>query len=1026
MLQLNQIRKNYVSGDLQVKALDGVSLSFRETEFVSILGPSGSGKTTLLNIIGGLDQYTSGDLIINGRSTKEFRDRDWDRYRNHRIGFVFQSYNLIPHQSVLSNVELALTLSGVGKAERRRRATEALQKVGLGDQLRKRPSQMSGGQMQRVAIARALVNNPDILLADEPTGALDTQTSVQIMDILREISRDKLVIMVTHNPDLAERYSTRIVRMQDGQILSDSDPYQPDSEAAPVVPSNEKTSMSFGTALSLSLNNLMTKKGRTLLTSFAGSIGIIGIALILSLSSGVQDYINGVQEDTLASYPIQLEARTVDLTSMFASAAQMQQHEQHDLDKIYSSNMMGNMTELLQAEVQTNNLSAFKEYLTENEDTVMQYANEISYSYGITPRVYTTLDDGTVQQVNPSLVVNEMGMSELLSVNPLMSAYSDSYNVFSELRENDGLRDASYELLSGAWPENYDEAVLIISSNNEISDYTLYTLGVKPLDEVAQMMDPETAEDFHTEDLTFSYDEWIGKTFSVVPSSELYEDSDGDGVWTDHSDDDDYIADIVADGVQLKITGVVRETESSGSISGGIGYTHALTEYLINTANDSEVVAAQKENPDTDILTGKPFETAQSEQDADQPDSETSQPAEESSTESSEPASSEPASETTEDSTAASSAPSAPVYQLPLTDEQKIALSPTAESMGMDPATMTDSEWQRVIDTVQPQTEASVQSETSAPAASETSSESTLTDEQKVALSPLAESMGMDPATMTDREWMQVAEAAQSQQSTQQPEDGTSSDSLAVLEEMGIDPSTLSDEQLAYLSSMSADEVRAMMESYAAPTTNTYDGNLTAFGAADFDSPSSIELIPKSFADKEELTAMIDSYNELCRSEGREEDTIEYTDMVGLLMSSVTTIINAISYILIAFVGISLVVSSIMIGIITYISVLERTKEIGVLRAIGASKHDVSSVFNAETLIIGFSSGALGIIVTLLLLIPINMIIDALTGISGLAMLPPVGAVILVAISMLLTFISGLIPSRMAARKDPVEALRSE
>lgn len=1005
MLQLNQIRKNYVSGDLQVKALDGVSLSFRETEFVSILGPSGSGKTTLLNIIGGLDQYTSGDLIINGRSTREFRDRDWDSYRNHRIGFVFQSYNLIPHQSVLANVELALTLSGVGKAERRRRATEALEKVGLGDQLRKRPSQMSGGQMQRVAIARALVNNPDILLADEPTGALDTQTSVQIMDILREISRDKLVIMVTHNPELAKAYSTRIVRMQDGQILSDSDPYDPAAEQPPAVSSNEKTSMSFGTALSLSLNNLMTKKGRTILTSFAGSIGIIGIALILSLSNGVQEYINGVQEDTLASYPIQLEASSVDFTSMLASASQMHQLEEHDLDKIYSSNMMGDMTELMQAEVQTNNLSAFKDYLTENQETVMQYANEITYYYGITPMVYTTLEDGSIQQVNPSLVVDKMGMFELLSVNPLMSAYSDSYNVFTELRENKDLRDASYELLSGAWPENYDEAVLIISPNNEISDYTLYTLGIKPLSEVEQMMNPDSGETFVTEDMTFSYEEWIGKTFSVLPSCALFDDSDGDGVWTDNREDEDFVAKAAENGVQLKITGVVRETERSGSVSGGIGYTHALTEYLIDAANDSEIVAAQKADPDTDILTGKPFEAAQTEQPDAQPEE---QPAVESS---GEEVTSEPASEESEASE--SQQPSAPIYQLPLTEEQKIALSPTAESMGMDPATMTDNEWQRVIDAVQLQTE--IQS---------AELESVLTEEQKIALSPLAESMGMDPATMTDTEWMKVAEAAQSQQSgNEQPAEN---DSLAVLEEMGIDPSTLSEEQLAYLSSMSADEVRALMESYAAPTTNTYDGNLTAFGAADFDSPTSIELIPKSFADKEELTAMIGQYNDLCRAEGREEDTIDYTDMVGLLMSSVTTIINAISYILIAFVGISLVVSSIMIGIITYISVLERTKEIGVLRAIGASKHDVSSVFNAETLIIGFGSGALGILVTLLMLIPINMIIDALTGISGLAALPPVGAVVLVAISMLLTVISGLIPSKMAARKDPVEALRSE
>ncbi len=456
MLTLKEIRKSYTSGDMKVMALDGVSLSFREKEFVSILGPSGSGKTTLLNIIGGLDQYTSGDLIIGGRSTKEFKDRDWDSYRNHRIGFVFQSYNLIPHQTVLSNVELALTLSGVGKAERRRRAAEALNRVGLGDQLHKRPSQMSGGQMQRVAIARALVNNPDILLADEPTGALDTKTSVQIMELLKEISSDKLIIMVTHNPELAERYSTRIVRMQDGKLLSDTDPYTPE-KVVPVsekTAKKEKTSMSFLTALSLSLNNLMTKKGRTFLTSFAGSIGIIGIALILSLSNGVQDYINGVQEDTLASYPVSIEARTVDLTSMLSSAAKMQEESDHPLDKVYSANMMGDMTSLMSTQVTTNNLTAFKDYIEENKETFSQYANEITYAYGVTPQVYTTLSDGNVQQVNPSPVLEELGMAQMMNANAMMSAYSSNYNVFTELRENTTLRDASYELISGSWPEN--------------------------------------------------------------------------------------------------------------------------------------------------------------------------------------------------------------------------------------------------------------------------------------------------------------------------------------------------------------------------------------------------------------------------------------------------------------------------------------------------------------------------------------------------------------------------------------------
>ena len=934
MLELKDIRKSYTSGDMNVMALDGVSLSFREKEFVSILGPSGSGKTTLLNIIGGLDQYTSGDLVIGGRSTKEFKDRDWDSYRNHRIGFVFQSYNLIPHQTVLANVELALTLSGVGKAERRKRAAEALTRVGLADQLNKRPSQMSGGQMQRVAIARALVNNPDILLADEPTGALDTKTSVQIMDLLREISSDKLIIMVTHNPELAEKYSSRIVRMQDGKLLSDSAPYTPEKTILPAATAKkEKTSMSFGTALSLSLNNLMTKKGRTLLTSFAGSIGIIGIALILSLSSGVQNYINGVQEDTLASYPVSIEARTVDLTSMLSSAAQMQAESDHPLDKVYSSNIMGDMTSLMQTQVQTNNLTAFKDYIEENKDSFLEYANEITYNYGVTPQVYTTLDDGSVQQVNPSPVLDEMGMSQIMSANPMMSAYSSNYNVFTELRENTTLRDASYELVSGSWPENYDEIVLIVDPNNEVSDYTLYTLGMKDLSEIDQMLNASESKDFTTEDLTFDYDELIGKTFSLVAASDLYEDEDGDGVWVDRSGDIDFLKTTVENGTALTITGIVRETDRQSSVPGGIGYTHALTEYLIDRANDSAIVAAQKADPETDVLTGKPFDASE---------------------------------------------------EQPAAEEE----TPAADA----PAAM-------------------------------------LTDDQKSQLSPMAESMGMDPATMTDDEWMQVAAAAQSLSSAgSAPEESASSeqDSLSVLTEMGIDPSTLSDEQLSYLSTMSADQIREMMASYAAPTDNTYDGNLEAFGAADYDSPASIELIPKSFADKEELTALISDYNDACTADGREEDTIDYTDMVGLLMSSVTTIINAISYVLIAFVGISLVVSSIMIGIITYISVLERTKEIGILRAIGASKHDVSNVFNAETLIIGFGAGALGIIVTLLLLIPANLIIENLTGIAGLAALPPAAAVILVAISMLLTFISGLIPSGMAARKDPVESLRSE
>ena len=982
MLELRDIRKSYRTGDLSVEALDGVSLAFREREFVSILGPSGSGKTTLLNIIGGLDQYTSGDLIINGRSTKEFRDRDWDRYRNHRIGFVFQSYNLIPHQSVLANVELALTLSGVGKAERRKRAVEVLQKVGLGDQLNKRPSQMSGGQMQRVAIARALINDPDILLADEPTGALDTKTSVQIMDLLKDVAKDKLVIMVTHNPELAEKYSTRIVRMQDGRLLSDSDPFDPASVPAVVQDtSGEKTSMSFGTALSLSLNNLMTKKGRTLLTAFAGSIGIIGIALILSLSNGAQEYINGVQEDTLASYPVQIDARTVDLTSMLSSAVQMREESEHPMDKVYSSNIMGDMTTLMQTQVQTNNLEAFKDYIEENEETFMEYANEISYSYDITPQVYTTLDDGTVQQVNPSPVIDEMGMGEMMASNAMMSSYSEAYNVFTELRESDTLREAGYELLEGEWPDSYDEVAVIVDPNNEISDYTQYTLGLKDLSEVSEMM--AGGEDFETESLTFTYDELLGMEFTLVPASGYYEDEDGDGVWTDRSDDAAYVESLVEDGVTLRVVGILRETERSSAVPGGIGYTHALTEYLAEEAESAAVVQAQKADPDTDILTGKAFETdetaAEGETTTGTDDAVSSEPA------------SEPAAESGTVSEEASSeisepaAPSTPAFDpANLSEDDKLTLSPMAESMGMDPATMTDAEWQRVAEAA------------AAQMAGGSGEETVSQPEASVPETPAEEA----PSQMEQN--------------------------LAVLEEMGVDPSQLSEEQLSYLSTMTPAEVREMMASYAAPTENTYEGNLSAFGAVDLDSPAGIEIIPKSFEDKEAITGLISQYNDACTADGREEDTIDYTDMVGLLMSSVTTIINAISYILIAFVGISLVVSSIMIGIITYISVLERTKEIGILRAIGASKRDISNVFNAETLIIGFTSGAMGIIVTLLLLIPVNMVIDHLTGIAGLAALPAAGAVILVAISMALTFIAGLIPSKMAARKDPVEALRSE
>ena len=897
MLKLTDIVKSYSSGSTKVEALKGINIEFRENEFVSILGPSGCGKTTMLNIIGGLDRYDNGDLSINGKSTKLFWDGDWDAYRNHSIGFVFQNYNLIPHQTVLSNVELALTLSGVSKSERRRRATEVLQKVGLGDQLRKKPNQMSGGQMQRVAIARALVNNPEILLADEPTGALDSETSVQIMELLKEISGEKLVIMVTHNPELAEKYSSRIIRLLDGKIIDDSNPYHPseftatsadtaDKKKSKKKDKSGKTSMSMLTALSLSLNNLMTKKGRTLLTSFAGSIGIIGIALILSLSNGFQLYIDKAQEDTLSSYPLSIQKESMDLASMITTLQDASSDEtDHDLDKVYSANVMSELMNTMVTEIKTNNLSDFKKYIEEDENgkKMADYTSAIQYSYDVPINVYKSDTSDGVVQVNPSTVMEKMGMNQGSG----MMMFSNSSNFWDELIGNQTLIESQYDLLAGQWPSKFNEVVIVVTKKNEISDVELYSLGLKDQSELEENMKKAMeGEPFTIESVSFTYDELLQLKFKLLLAGDLYTHDAATDTWRDISEDEILMKKAIAGGVDLNVVGIVRPSEdaASASINGVVGYTHELVEYIINTTNDSEIVKAQKKDPKTDIFTGLPFETDEDDKSAD----------------------------------------------------------------------------------AQP-----------------------------------------DFASMTPEEI-----AAYQQQAAEEQ---------AQIEEF---IATLPEETQSYLATLPQEERLAMVKGYleqAQPKT-TYEENLTKLGVADLNDPSSIQLYPVDFESKESIESLISDYNE-----GKpEEEQISYTDLVGIMMRSISTIINMISYVLIAFVSISLVVSSIMIGIITYISVLERTKEIGILRSIGASKQDISRVFNAETLLIGLVSGALGIGITLLLNIPINAIIQALSGISNVSRLPVGGAVILVIISMTLTLIAGLIPSGMAANKDPVVALRTE
>ena len=867
MLQLKGITKNYLSGDNEVKALKGIDLEFRESEFVSILGQSGCGKTTLLNIIGGLDRYTSGDLIINGKSTKDFKDRDWDAYRNYSVGFVFQSYNLIGHQTVLSNVELALTISGVSRKERKQRAIKALEEVGLKEQIHKRPNQLSGGQMQRVAIARALVNNPDIILADEPTGALDTKTSVQVMEILKKISKDKLIIMVTHNPELAEKYSSRIIKILDGKITDDSYPIEHQKEEKQPDTKKRRTSMKFLTALRLSLNNLMTKKGRTILTSFAGSIGIIGIALILAISTGVQNYINKVEEDTLSSYPITIEESTVDMSSLMQSMSgeNTDNTENKEEGKAYSADIMNDMITTLSNKKQSNNLKELKKYLDDGDNEITKNSNSIKYGYDININLYRANTDDGIVRVNPSTVMNAFGMGDMIEAqnNSAMSSVFGSSmmtntDVCFEMLDNQQLLESQYDLVKGNWPKQYNEVVLVLKEDGRIDDYTLYSLGLKDQSELKDKWKAvENGEklDENQESISYSYDDLLNLQFKLLLNSDYYQKQNG--LWVNKEDDDNYLKEKINNAETVKVVGIIKQNEQSAvstSVTSGIGYTKQLKEYVVEKSNDAQIVKEQKENKDVNVFSGLKF--------------------------------------------------------------------PTDE---------------------------------------DTSTMENLTAEQRMAMSKL-----------------------------------------------------------------SSEEIAQMMETYSANKDSSYEKNLQKLGAVDIDTPTSISIYPKDFEAKDKISDAIEEYNQKQRDEGKEENTISYTDIVGTMMKSVSQIINTISYVLIAFVAISLIVSSIMIGIITYISVLERTKEIGILRAIGASKKDISRVFNAETLIIGLISGLIGIGITVLLTLPINSMIYAVTGVKVVTAVPFKAGVILVLISMFLTIIAGLIPAKIASKKDPVIALRTE
>lgn len=984
MLQLKDIVKQYGEKDNLVTALKGINITFRENEFVAVLGHSGCGKTTMLNIIGGLDHATSGDLIINNVSTKKFRDRDWDAYRNHSIGFIFQSYNLIPHQTVLANVELALTISGVSKAERKKRAVEALNKVGLGDQLHKRPNQMSGGQMQRVAIARALINNPDILLADEPTGALDSETSIQVMELLKEIAHDRLVILVTHNPELAEQYATRIVKVSDGKIISDSDPFEAPKAEAKTVAKKKRVSMSFFTAVSLSLNNLLTKKGRTLLTSFAGSIGIIGIALILSLSTGINNYINAIQEETLSSYPINIMRESTDLSGMFGTIMERNAPDEENEAEETVSTVKANtdIYEVFNAfnasAKQTNNMKSFKEYI-ENSEDIKGSASAIAYSYNTKMPIFTKDSQGKIIEADlMEIMTATSGMenSSMMSEYSAMMETMGAMDIWEEMLPSDdgnGVNEIllnQYDLVYGSWPQNYDEVVLVLSKRNQLPDIVMYTLGLKDTDALPEIMKTVMRGDVYDDygQTEWTYEEICEKEYKLILPCEYYQKSESGEGYTNLSENKtglDYLYNSDDIGLKLKIVGFIRPNEDATAtmLQGYIGYTRGLTDYVIEKTNDSDIVKAQLGNEETDVISDLPFRTDD--------------------------------------------------YTEPDIAEKTSRVQEYIDSLD----TGSKAELYRYIVSIPADAEVEAY-------VNQYLAQVTRADIEAQVSQNYAESMGVDASSimsyisqMTDEEIFGFASDAISEQYKAQ---------YAAMIEQQLAAMTI--EQLSAALDMT-ELTEAQYENLFFEYTpdrfsdGSYDDILHDLGYADFDDPESIKIYAKTFRNKDSISEAITAYNDSVS----EEDEIKYTDYVALLMSSITDIISGISYLLIAFVGISLVVSSIMIGIITYISVLERTREIGILRAIGASKGDISTVFNAETLIVGLVSGIIGIGVSLLLIIPINAIVYSLTGIAGLrATLPVAGAVILVVISMALTLIAGLIPSRVASKKDPVEALRTE
>ena len=1087
MLQLLNICKSYTTADFTQTALDNVSVSFRDNEFVAILGPSGSGKTTLLNIVGGLDHYDSGNLVIDGISTDEYKDRDWDAYRNNRIGFVFQSYNLIPHQTVLSNVELALTLSGVSRAERHERAVEALRKVGLGDHVNKKPSQLSGVQMQRVAIARALINDPEILLADEPTGALDSKTSVQIMDLLTEIANDRLVIMVTHNPELAEQYATRIVNLSDGVIRSDTDPFVPTAED---LRESEKparrTKMSFFTALALSFKNLMTKKGRTLMTAFAGSIGIIGIAAILALANGVNNYIKSVEEETLSEYPLQIQSTGFDMTSMMFGAAsesgEASGGEEKGEDSVHVVEMVSNMV----SSIGSNDLASLKKYLDSGESDIDQYTNAIEYTYNVAPQIFSANTD-KLRQVNPDKSFSALGLGSSTSSNSLMSM-SMSTDTFYEMPSDPGLYQNQYDVKAGRWPESPNEVVLVLTGNGGMSDLMLYTLGLRDPAELDDMVKKFAAEEEIEAPADIqdpSYEDILDVSFKLVNAADYYQHDDEFNVWKDKTDDTDYMRELVKNGEDINVVGVVqpRDDATATMLSSGINYPASLTTYVIDQAANSAIVKDQLAHPDTNVFTGKSFDDEEADESGFNMESlfTIDGDAIQAAFKFDESALTSGLSGLSLDL----SGLSLDMGSMPAFDSSGINIDPGSIDMSqyldfsdikldmgdvqpeMDPAAMQEAmtkvmagwtpfytEWAKKEGNNPLDYEAAVTEYLATPdvqkiisdaitasidpdkiaEALQTQLQQQLSAKMQAAAPAMAQALqsqlqaSISTAMSSYMQnvmgaYMQQMSAAVEAQVSSAMQQSMSQIAANMSNAMSIDESAF---QNAFQMNMSEEDLGELMMSLMSTEEASYDNNLKKLGYADLNKPGGIDIYPIDFESKEKVIQILDGYNERMTVDGQEDKVITYTDFVGTLMSSVTDIVNMISYVLVAFVAISLVVSSIMIGVITYISVLERKKEIGILRSIGASKGDISRVFNAETIIVGFTAGVIGIGLTALACIPANAIVYSLFDVANVASLPWQAALILIAISVFLTFLAGLIPSSAASRKDPVEALRSE